>query len=420
MRNWNILAALLAVALVVPASFAQSTDSVSKDLRELKARVAALEVENSALKGANDGAALEGQVNALAERFSVGTAAPKVTFSGEFRARYATKFVTGPDAWDIANLARIGFGYDIGNGISMRVDMQTDWNLGTGVGTGALSPSIYQAYGNWSNFLGVDGLGMRLGRQELAFGNQFAWGVDDWNTGNNSDLINFSYGTESVALNLVYDLNSTAGAGGHNQNYLLYVAIKSLKDMTVEAYYQSSDQNIVPITAVGNRYGAHFAGSFGGLGLDANLDVQEDTGGADDTFAYEVTADYDVSKDLGLFARWYSAEDGYDFTGNRHSNTGYRARYGLADAFVIDGTNGSDVFSLQVGASFACGSGWTSGATVAFFDQDADALNAGTEVDVWAEHACADNATLGAGIAFLSPDVGDNDTFLYVQARIAF
>ena len=432
MRNWNVLAALLAVALVVPTSFAQSTDSVSKDLQALKSRVAALEVENSALKGANDGTALEGQVNALAERFSVGSAAPKVTFSGEFRSRYENSD-GGPNdrIWGIKNRALVGFGYDVGNGISFQLDVEAfsdyyngdagsslspGWTLGQNGGSDTLAIGVYQAYSNWMNFLGVNGLSARIGRQEVKFGNQFAYGVDDWNFGTATDAINFTYSSESFALALLYILNTGFGSD-HNQSYLLHAALKSLKDMTVEAYYQSADNNVSLMD--NDRYGAHFAGCFGGLGVDANLDVQENSVSGDDTFAWEANVNYDINKELGLFARAYQAETGYSFTGNRHSNTGYRARYGLADAFSLS-SGSSDVSSIQVGADMACGSGWTAGATIALFDQDVDSSSTGSEFDLWAEHACADNATWGGGIAFLSPDVGDSATFVYVQARIAF
>lgn len=411
MTKLNVMAGLLAAALVVPSSFAQSTDDVSKDLRELKARVAALEVENSALKGANDGALLESQINALASNVAVGTAAPKVTFSGEMRHRYLNTNASGTRVWGIDNLARIGFGYDVGSGISFKVSAQETFDLGA---NSTLNPTLYEAYSTWCNFLGVNGLCAKIGRQELSVGNQFVYGVDDWNAGTTSDLMNFGYSTESFSANLVYDLNTGTGAD-HDQNYILLVAIKAIKDMTIEAFYSSSDDNIVPDTGL-DRFGAHFAAAFGGLGVDANLDVQELTAGAkDNASALEVNFDYDLNKDLGLFLRWACAEENYSFTGNRHSNTGYRARFGLADWY-----NFSDSRNLQVGGSMACGSGWTAGATLGLFMADTDSSNTGSEVDLWAEHACADNATLGAGLGFVSPDVGANSTVLFVQARIEF
>ncbi len=411
MTKLNVMAGLLAAALVVPSSFAQSTDDVSKDLRELKARVAALEVENSALKGANDGALLESQINALASNVAVGTAAPKVTFSGEMRHRYLNTNASGTRVWGIENLARIGFGYDVGSGISFKVTAQETFDLGTNA---ALNPTLYEAYSTWCNFLGVNGLCAKIGRQELSVGNQFAFGVNDWDAGTSQDLINFGYCTESFSANLVYDLNTGTGAD-HDQNYILFVALKAIKDMTIEGYYSSSDDNIPADTGL-DRFGGHFAAAFGGLGVDANFDVQELPAGAkDNASALEVNFDYDLNKDLGLFLRYACAEESYVFTGNRHSNTGYRARFGLADWYSL-----SDSRSLQVGGNMACGSGWTAGATVGLFLADTDSSNTGSEVDLWAEHACADNATLGAGLGFVSPDVGDNFTVLYVQARIAF
>ncbi|MAG55776.1 MAG: hypothetical protein CMJ83_05755, partial [Planctomycetes bacterium] len=76
MRKWKVLVAVIAVACVVPTTFAQTQEDVLQELKNLKDRVSSLETENAELRGSvttqND-SELELQINALTDRLVAGT-----------------------------------------------------------------------------------------------------------------------------------------------------------------------------------------------------------------------------------------------------------------------------------------------------------------------------------------------------------
>ena len=138
-----------------------------------------------------------------------------------------------------------------------------------------------------------------------------------------------------------------------------------------------------------------------------------------------------------VFARGLYAEGpDADSTGylinypNRHSNGGFRARYGIAD--LIPMTN---VATLQLGFHFDPGCNWTLGATGLWATADenlgvaADNDDYGTELDIWAEYRHSANVTFGAGVALVFPDdfgqsvfglTDDTQIIGYLQARLVF
>jgi len=116
---------------------------------------------------------------------------------------------------------------------------------------------------------------------------------------------------------------------------------------------------------------------------------------------------------------------------NRHSNSGFRARYGIADLSPM-----TNVFSLQGGIHFDPTADWTIGATVLWSEADeADAATVvsdddyGWEIDIWAEYRYSEHLTFNTGVAFVFPDDDnagafnlDDDTHFiaYLQARLLF
>ena len=113
---------------------------------------------------------------------------------------------------------------------------------------------------------------------------------------------------------------------------------------------------------------------------------------------------------------------------NRHSNAGFRARYGIAD--LIPMTN---VATVQVGSHFDPGCNWTIGATGLWATADENVGTGnddyGTELDIWAEYRHSANVTIGAGVAFVFPDdagqsafglTDDTQVIGYLQARLVF
>jgi len=197
-----------------------------------------------------------------------------------------------------------------------------------------------------------------------------------------------------------------------------------------------------------STFGARIGGTFNvACGLDYNVegafqDGTSHSGGVDtDVSNFSVEAEigltFSRSNKFRIFARALFAEgpndDGSD-TGylilypNRHSNQGFRARYGLAD--LIPMTN---VETVQVGFHFDPTCKLTLGATGlwAKTDQDitANGGDYGTELDVWGEWRYSQLATLGVGVAFVFPgDSGqvawgltDDTQFIgYIQTPLIF
>src|SRR5262249_6672843 len=137
-----------------------------------------------------------------------------------------------------------------------------------------------------------------------------------------------------------------------------------------------------------------------------------DSDGSDpDVNAFTVEAEVGVTFDKhhnfrvygrGLFASGPDDNDvGYLILyPNRHSNTDFRARYGLAD--LIPMTN---VLCAQVGAYFDPFCNWTFGATGLWATTDnavGQGLNDdyGYEIDLWGEWRWSKQLVFGGGVAF--------------------
>jgi hypothetical protein len=237
--------------------------------------------------------------------------------------------------------------------------------------------------------------------------------------------------------------------------------LKSIKNVVVDAYWIYinghgdlahnsgasffNDTFLYPFSpsAYYHTFGARIGGNFNVFcGLDWNVEgaIQTgenntvDTDGA--TVEGELGITFSKSGRFRVFARalWAEGPDD-DSTGylinfpNRHSNTGFRARYGLADLIPM-----SNVFTAQVGFHFDPACNWTLGATGLWattdeeFVTDADD-DYGTELDVWAEYRHSQALTFGAGVAIVWPDdqgailwgTSDDSQFIgYLQARLVF
>ncbi|MAG33787.1 MAG: hypothetical protein CL908_23145 [Deltaproteobacteria bacterium] len=114
---------------------------------------------------------------------------------------------------------------------------------------------------------------------------------------------------------------------------------------------------------------------------------------------------------------------------NRHSNSGFRARYGQFD--LIPMTN---VLTIQGGLHFDPAENWTLGATFLYAEQDNNTVatndeELGIEVDIWAEYRYSEHLVFNVGVALLFPEdagealwlVDEDLQFLgYIQARLLF
>jgi len=386
---------------------------------------------------------------------------------------------------------RLNFQYDFGCDVTAYAELQmheafgesfegpfTEWD-GNDNDHVAGNAGFYQTWLEFRNLFSRPELSARIGRQEVVLGNQFQFGNADWYNGVVHDGLRIDYKSNCWGLTL-QAMKLTSNDGDSNQLpsyfsshdddelYAAYFTLKSIRNMAIDLYWiyvnghggsaHNSGANddgffgnafLYPgSNAYFNTFGARIGGTFNiGCGLDYNIegalqDGTSHTGGfSQDVSNFSVEAEigmtFSRSSKFRVFARGLYAEgpsdDGSD-TGylilypNRHSNKGFRARYGLAD--LIPMTN---VETVQVGFHFDPACNWTLGATGLWAKPQQDIGGSSgdyaTELDIWAEYRYSHQITLGIGLAFVQPDdqgqiawnVTDDNLFIgYLQARLVF
>jgi hypothetical protein len=317
-------------------------------------------------------------------------------------------------------------------------------------------------------------LSTRIGRQEVVLGNQFQFGNADWYNGIVHDALRVDWrsncwqvtGLAAKLTTLDGDINQIwSYRTDHDDDELFaaYFTLKSLKNTAIDLYWiyvnghggfaQNSGASFFNSTflyplehAYFNTFGARIGGMFNVLcGLDYNVEGAIQVGETHvsgfqlDTDGFSVEAEVGLTFSKGsrfrVFARGLIASGAdSDSSGylilypNRHSNTAFRARYGIADLLPM-----SNVQCLQAGLHFDPAKNWTLGATGLWAQTDEDFgpgdSEYGTEVDVWAEYRYSNLITLSAGAAVVWPgDQGqltwgttDDTQFIgYIQARLIF
>jgi hypothetical protein len=525
MNKWMAWSATFALALGGTV-FAQTPEDLKHELDAMKARVAALEAEKAAASNVQDEMVLESQINSLSERLLQGTtvksAANPVSLTGEFRFRNTWTLgdnlagttppgmfaFTTPDDEHDGNwtdaLIRLGFQYDFSRDVTAFAELQSHWAFGSGVSTNSglfqggyyggpsdgssgdvfdfgVSTTIrmHQAWLEVRNIFNRPELSSRTGRQEIALGNQFHFGIADWYNGFAFDGTRWDWDSDSFSLTALV-LRLTTIDADPNQNpsfrnshdddelYSLYFTLKTIKNHQLDIYWiyinghggafdngsgvsTGSLGNFIGDPAfIGTAYWHTLGARIGGTldvaaGLDWNLEFAYQFGdnhgiGFDlDIDAFALEAEVGITFDKGnmfrLYARFLWAEGpesdelGYiPLFPNRHSNGGFRARYGLFD--LIPMTN---VITPQVGLHFDPASAWTLGLTVLWATTEEDFGLAdddyGWEIDAWVEYRYSENLVFNVGVAFVFPDdalqliwlIDDDMQFLgYVQARLLF
>jgi len=380
-------------------------------------------------------------------------------FYGDMRTRLSFLYDFGCDITAFAELqAHSAFGQDIDGPIDEWDGNDSQGNVG-----------MYQSWLEIRNLFGRPEIQARIGRQEVVLGNQFQFGNADWYNGVVHDGIRVDWNGDCFSLTLLAmkltsedgDFNQIWSLSDHDDDELLsaYFTLKSIRNVAIDAYWiyvnghgtfaLNSGANFGPgflypfFSAYYHTFGARIGGTFDiGCGLDWNVEAAMQTGTSGPADVDGVTAEAEVGMTFTkeakfrVFARGLYAEgpDG-DSTGylinypNRHSNTGFRARYGIADLIPM-----SNVQSVQVGLHFDPGCNWTLGATALWATADnsfglTDSDDYGTELDLWAEYRHSTNVTLGAGVAFVQPDdwgqfvfgaTDDTQILGYLQARLVF
>ena len=518
MRKWKILAAALAVAYATP-SYAQTQEEFSRELEGLKARMAAYESENAALRAqvsGQDDAALEQQINALKERALANTAvksgANSVTLSGEFRFRSSWSLgdllnsQEHDGTWNDA-MVRLGFQYDFTRDVTAYAELQSHWAFGDGAttdfGESNTNVVLHQGWLEVRNIFNRPEFSSRTGRQEIVLGNQFQFGNADWYNGWAFDGTRWDWDSESFSLSAIFarldsidrDINQFPSAlNPHDDDelYSLYFTLKTIKNHQLDLYWiyinghggaggsgsgisigalgtnQVGTQGGFGSTAYYHTVGARIGGVLPDVaaGLDWNVEFayqfgdQQFAGGEldIDAFALEAELGLTFSKDsmFRIYARflWAEGPNDNDELGyiplypNRHSNGGFRARYGIAD--LIPMTN---VVTVQLGLHFDPDPAWTLGITGLWATTDESSSGAGNgftqaatgnnilpgngvpdedygwEIDVWGEYRYSDHLVFNAGVAFVFADdaaealygIDDDLQFYgYIQARLLF
>lgn len=457
-----------------------------EEVRALRDRVEAVEAENARLRGvvAASGAeaAFATEVDRLTARegTTVRSVADPVTLIGEFRFRTAaslggngpgaggapTSTPSGPgtsglpaaehDGWWTDALMRMGLLYDFGPDVSAYAEMRAKWAFGAasatsfpfeldstggvapggGAGTQAGAPGgspvldintfvfVHQAWLETRRVFGAEELSFRVGRQEIALGNQFQFGAAEWFDGFNFDALRLDWTDSDWRLTaLAAKLQAIDADGNQRTSFFnshddddllaLYFAYTGVADHAFDAYWifvnghGGADDGGAgsSIGALGNSVGDPLGGggttyfhTFGlraggrfaevGAGLDYNVEFAYQTGsGEGSPTAFPTVGPYDVDAlaaeaEIGLtldaesklrtFVRALYAEgpSGNDLAyvplyPSRHASAGFRARYGLWDLMPM-----TNVFSLQLGAHVDPAADWTLGATVLWAEAD--------------------------------------------------
>jgi hypothetical protein len=380
---------------------------------------------------------------------------------------------------------RLNFQYDFGCDVTAFAELQAHSAFGenedgsffgwNGPGTDNTRPGAVGMYQTWlelRNMLGRSEMSARIGRQEVVLGNQFQFGNADWYNGVVHDGLRVDWKSNCWSLTLLATkVNSEDGdfnqvwsyVGDHDDDelYSAYFTLKSIRSMSIDLYWiyinghgtfghNSGTQLLAdggflyPFqSAYFHTFGARIGGVLNiGCGLDYNVEAAVQTGSSDtfdtDGWTAEAEVGYTFSRGShfrifarGLFAEGPSSSStGYlTLFPNRHSNTGFRARYGIADLFPME-----NIETVQVGFHFDPACNWTLGATGLWAQADetfgfTGDDGYGTELDIWAEYRQSANLTFGLGLAFVFPDdfgsattgLSDSTQFLgYIQARLVF
>jgi hypothetical protein len=381
---------------------------------------------------------------------------------------------------------RLNFQYDFGCDITAFAELQMHEAFGEESGGPfnewdgndndhvAGTVGMYQTWIEARSVFGRPELSARVGRQEVVLGNQFQFGNADWYNGVVHDGFRADWKSNCWSMTLLAmklssedgDFNQVSSFfDDHDDDelYSAYLTLKTIKSVVVDAYWiyinghggfarNSGASFFDPFTGTflypfASAYYHTFGGRIGGTleiacGLDWNVEAAYQTGSSSSVDVEgwsgeaEVGLTFDKTNKFRVFARGLFAEGpDTDSTGylinypNRHSNVGFRARYGLADLLPM-----TNVISAQVGAHFDPSCDWTLGATGLWASTETDFGGGiddsyGTELDFWGEYRYSQTMAFGAGVAFVFPDDSgqilwgvsdDTQLIAYLQARLLF
>lgn len=472
----------------------REVDQLKRDLNKVMNQNQRILAENAELRTTAEDSSLEERVNALAESLdyaagtTVNSVANPVTLSGEFRVRsgwtFDRNFNDDDDEGSFHDARfRVGLTFDFSRDVTTHFEMQANGlynNNDTPSGGSNLDDiDLYQGWIMVRNIFGRKELSAKTGRQEIELGNGFIFGNNDFFSGETFDGSHWMWESDNFDLHFIFakmavtDAFSTrnhpytpAGVDvGHDDDelYSLYFTLKTIENHTLDLFWVYFNGNnagsslgpvsvVVPGKAYYHTVGLSLRGMFDvAAGLDYAINFGYQFGdikvaGPDvdvDGLALEVEVGltFNADNNFRVFLRflWSEGPDGSD-SGfiplfiERHSNEGYRARYGLMDIIPV-----ANVITLQGGVHFNPNKDWTLGATFLWANTDEDVTVLGNsvdeygfEIDVWAEYKYSNETTLSGGVGIYFPEeatptvggVAGNDddvAFLfYLQTRVVF
>ncbi len=311
-------------------------------------------------------------------------------------------------------------------------------------GRGAGDVDMYQAYIDAKNMWGTP-LSMRVGRQELVFGNEFLFGNNDtaaFFTGLSYDALRLSFNNDVVAIDAVA-AKLAEGLGDLGKDdvdlYGLYASYLGIEDVVIDAYWMwiRDDEVVTGENIDLHTVGLRGAGTLGAFDFDANVayqfgdtDLTRRVGflglGRDDididAFGVDVRAGYtfDMGWQPRVFANfaWYEGDD-EDLAFDRlFSDLEYSA--------FLDNVNANltDVFVYALGVQVMPTEAVALKLVGTYFDGDENWDEIGWEVGLCGAYNYSEDLTFRAGYNhfFADDDFADDADFDYafVETEIAF
>lgn len=279
----------------------------------------------------------------------------------------------GPGSSYVEQRTRLGVKADFTDSVQAVIEMDSydiwgeDFRSAaylTGVDTRANSVDdveMYQSYVKASELYGTP-LSLTVGRQELAFGSQWLFGVNDASaafTGLSWDAVKLAYETDSLSVTAVW-AKMVDTMRGWNQGdvdlYLLYGTYTGIEDITLDAYVAYIRDDVSTAGTGVDLYtaGLRGAGKVGALDFNAEVAYQfgdiEDVDVDFDAWALNLQAGYtlDVTWSPRIFAgfTWFEGDNNDDLSFNRlFTNVEY-------SEFIDDNHNQlSNAFIYSLGVS---------------------------------------------------------------------
>lgn len=366
-------------------------------------------------------------------------AAADVTLSGEYRLRgeYRNNAADYDDNTSDARgfwgqRIRLTANASVNDNASVKLTLQDSRELGESdslISDTTESPDFHEAYLNVSNVFDTP-VSLRLGRQELNYGDQRLVGSFGWsNYGRAFDGFKAVYSNDAVSVDAFYMIvsedttvttNSSTGAttlgANANDTYFrgIYATIKqAIPNNTLDVYLLNQHQNAATVATNRHTIGARLKGAVAGVNYTLELPYQTGETGASDieAWAFAAKVGYAIpGAPMGLkVGAEYNLGTGDD-TATTTEDEGFNniyptnhGHFGIGD--VVNSWNNINAWSINASADV----NEKLNVYLAYWNYKTDQKNtagesdSGTEIDLVAQYKYASNLSLEAGAARFTP-----------------